>query len=95
VNFNNILRLSVCPSGLRIGVFFPFAAFSREFLVPWSEIRITRGGGWFKQARLNFGDPRVGWLTIGARAADTLAAAAEGRWPEKLTPPARREPTVS
>src|SRR5215469_15066524 len=35
VNFNGILNLSACPSGLRVGVFWLFALFSQDFLVPW------------------------------------------------------------
>lgn len=95
VHMNGILRLSACPSGLRVGLLLPFAAFSRDFLVPWSEIRIVRSPGrWFKSARLTFGDATMSRLTISARATDQLAAAAGSLWPEDLSKTPGREPTV-
>ncbi|HEX5379831.1 MAG TPA: hypothetical protein VFW47_14740 [Phenylobacterium sp.] len=95
VQMNGILRLSVCPSGLRVGLLFLFAAFSRDFLVPWSEIKVARSKGrWFRSARLTFGDSTMSRLTISARTADDLAAAAGRLWPEDPTKIPGREPTV-
>jgi hypothetical protein len=94
-SMNGILRLSACPSGLRVGLFLPFAAFSRDFLVPWQEIRIARSQGrWFRSARLTFGDATLSRLTISAWAADQLAAAAGELWPEDLSRTPARAPTV-
>src|SRR5215813_2094390 len=38
VNMNRVLTLSVCPSGLRLGMMRIFGLFCRDFLVPWEEI---------------------------------------------------------
>lgn len=79
-----VLTLSVCPSGLRVGMFRLFGPFSRDFLVPWSEIEVTRRD-WFlgRVAELKFGTPAAGVLTIGADVADELARTAQTRWPER------------
>jgi hypothetical protein len=79
-----VLTLSVCPSGLRVGIFRPFGPFSRDFLVPWSDIEVTRRE-WLlgRVAELKFGTPPAGVLTIGADVADELARTAQARWPER------------
>lgn len=84
VNFNNILRLASCPSGLRVGVLKLFGVFARDFLVPWNEIQVRRYK-WlmFELAELKFGNPEVGKLTLRASVADKLAAAYPKKWPEK------------
>lgn len=82
--FRGILRLSVCPSGLRVGVFRLFGAFNRDFFVPWEEIAVERKQTFFSGAVavLRFGAPPVGTLTIRADVADRLAKAAGDDWPE-------------
>lgn len=79
-----VLTLSVCPSGLRVGMFRLFGPFARDFFVPWSDIEVTRRE-WFlgRVAELTFGRPAAGMLTIGAGVADELASAAQTRWPER------------
>ncbi|WP_095081571.1 hypothetical protein [Mesorhizobium sophorae] len=42
VSMQGILALSVCPSGLRVGIMRVFGPFCRDFLVPWEAIRVTR-----------------------------------------------------
>ena len=42
VSMSRILTLSVCPTGLRIGIMRIFGPFSRDFLVPWDEITGAR-----------------------------------------------------
>ena len=37
-----ILKIGVCPSGLRIGIMRAFGPFSRNFFVPWEEIKVER-----------------------------------------------------
>jgi hypothetical protein len=83
VGMHGILRLSVCPSGLRIGMLRLFGPFSRDFLVPWNEIAVSRRTrlAW-SFAELQFGNPSIGMLRISDRLADRLASAAAGRWPE-------------
>ncbi len=83
VRMRGILRLSACPSGLRVGLIRLFGPFSRDFLVPWEEIQVTRttSFGW-RLARLRFGDPTAGTLGIAPHVADRLARAAAGKWPE-------------
>jgi hypothetical protein len=83
VSMRGILALSVCPSGLRVGIMRVFGPFCRDFLVPWEAIRVTRKNVLFwPVAKLQFGYPAIGSLTIPARVANRLARAAMGRWPE-------------
>jgi hypothetical protein len=82
VNFNGILVLSVCPDGLRIGVWRIFAPFARNIFVPWVALSVTRRDRvLWKIAVLRFGasGPQ---LKIMSHVADRLAAAARGHWPE-------------
>jgi len=82
VHMRGLLRLDVCPSGLRVGILRIFGVFNRDFFVPWSEIRIERKDRYFwKLARLRLGN--VGNLTIFAHVADRLARSLPGRWPEQ------------
>ena len=79
-----ILRLSVCPSGLRVGMFRLFGPFSRDFFVPWDEISVARAR-WFlmsEMAIMTFGDPPHGKLAVTAAVAARLAKAAGDDWPE-------------
>lgn len=83
VSMHGILTLGVCPSGLRIGIMRVFGPFCRDFFVPWEAIRITRKTVLFwPVAKLQFGMPSVGSLTIPAHVANRLAFAAMGLWPE-------------
>jgi hypothetical protein len=65
-------------------MFRAFGPLSRDFLVPWRDIRVTRKDGWLgvKLAELTFGNPANGTLTITADVADRLAKAAGRDWPE-------------
>jgi hypothetical protein len=40
VNFNNCLRLDLCPGGLRVGIPKLFGPTLKPFFVPWSEIAV-------------------------------------------------------
>ena len=83
VSMQRVLKLSVCPSGLRIGIMRIFGPFCRDFLVPWNEITVTRGDRFFwKVAKLSFGQPSIGKLTVFADVADRMARAAGNHWPE-------------
>jgi hypothetical protein len=81
-----ILNLSVCPTGLRVGMMRYFGPFCRDFFVPWEDITITRKANRFwSVAEFQFGNHPlipVGTLTIRAHVADRLARAAMERWPE-------------
>jgi hypothetical protein len=82
-NMNGILRLSVCSSGLRVGIMRLFGPFCRDFFVPWEHISVTRKTILFWPfADLRFGAPLVGKLRISGHVADRLARAAAHRWPE-------------
>jgi hypothetical protein len=60
-----------------------FGIFSRDFFVPWEEIRVERKDRFLQRtAELRFGNPTVGKLSIPAYTADRLARSALGRWPE-------------
>jgi hypothetical protein len=83
VSMRSILNLSVCPSGLRLGMMRIFGVFCRDFFVPWNAISVTRKDRVFwKEAKISFGQPALGTLTIPAEVADRLARAAGGLWPE-------------
>jgi hypothetical protein len=91
-----VLTLSVCPLGLRVGIMRVFGPFCRDFLVPWEAISITRRNRLFgASAKLEFGSPSVGSLTIPAHVANKLARAAMGRWPETVPfPEEKRRDTL-
>jgi hypothetical protein len=83
-NMRGMLRLAVCPSGLRIGAMKIFGPWNLDFLVPWNEIRVSRYAWWFAPfVELHFGDPEVGKLRLAAHTADLLMQSARGRWPEE------------
>jgi len=83
VSMRGILKLSVCPSGLRIGMMRIFGPFCRNFFVPWSEITVERSDRvLWKVAKLSFGQPSNGNLKVFAEVADRLARAAGSHWPE-------------
>lgn len=83
VSMRGILKLSVCPSGLRVGIMRIFGPFCRDLFVPWNEITVTRGDRFFwKVAKLSFGQPSIGKLTVFADVADRMARAAGNHWPE-------------
>jgi hypothetical protein len=84
VSMRGILQLSVCPSGLRIGIMRLFGPFSRAFFVPWNEISVTRSDRFlWKEAKLSFGQPSNGNLKVFAELADRMARAAGSNWPEQ------------
>jgi len=58
VSMHGILTISVCPSGLRIGIMKIYGIFCRDFFVPWEEIKVERKDWFFWQgAELQFGNP--------------------------------------
>jgi hypothetical protein len=60
-----------------------FGPFSRDFFVPWDEITVTRADRFLqKVAKLSFGRPPAGNLTIRAEVADRIARTAGKPWPE-------------
>jgi hypothetical protein len=83
VSMSGVLTLGVCPSGLRVGIMRVFGPFCRDFFVPWENISVTRKAIIFwPVAKLQFGSPAIGSLTIPVHLANRLARAAMGRWPE-------------
>jgi hypothetical protein len=84
VSMRGILTLGVCPSGLRVGIMRVFGPFCRDFFVPWEDIRVTRRTVLFwPVAKLQFGSPTIGSLTIAAHVANRLARAAMGAGPRR------------
>jgi hypothetical protein len=82
-SMRGVLRLSVCPGGLRLGMLRIFGPFCRNIFVPWSELGVVRRDRFYmKTVQIAFGQPVVGTLTIPADLADRLARAAAGHWPE-------------
>ena len=78
-----ILTLSVCPTGLRVGMMRIFGLFCRDFLVPWESITVVRSTILiWPVAKLQFGNPAIGMLRLSAYTADKLARAAGRCWPE-------------
>jgi hypothetical protein len=87
VRMNGLLRLSVCQSGLRIGMMRVFGPFCRDFFVPWEAISISRRTLFFQPlAELRFGNPSHGKLILRNHVANRLAQAAPGLWPEVEIP---------
>jgi len=83
VGMNGVLILSVCPTGLRVGMMRVFGPFCRDFFVPWESIAVVRKTTLFWPiAKLQFGNPAVGTLSVSVHVADRIARAAVGRWPE-------------
>lgn len=83
VHMTGVLNITVCRSGLRIGIMRIFGIFCRNFFVPWAEIGVQRKNNFFgTTVDLNFGSPAIGRLKISASLADRLARSALGHWPE-------------
>jgi len=83
VSMRGVLRLSVCPAGLRLGMLRIVGPFCRNIFVPWKELSVERKDRLFmKSVQIAFGQPLVGTVTIPADVADRLARAAAGHWPE-------------
>lgn len=83
VGTRSLLTLSVCPGGLRVSMMRIFGPFSKDFFVPWNEISVIRKDRRFwKSAKITFGNPPVGSLTLMADLADRLARVAGNAWPE-------------
>lgn len=81
VNLRGVLTLSVCPSGLRVGMARFLAPFARDFLVPWDRITVAHKRALFVPVvRLQFG--QAGNLTVSEALAARLAGAADDRWPK-------------
>jgi hypothetical protein len=82
VSMSSILRLEACPSGLRVGILKMFGLFSRDFFVPWNEIRIQRKTRFiWNIVELDLGG--VGKLSLFDYAANKLARSVSGAWPEQ------------
>ena len=74
---NGILVFSACRSGLRVAIWRIFGPFSKPFLVPWSEISVRPTQIFFHPyARLGFGRPEAGVLSIQRNAWDQLVRGA-------------------
>ena len=86
VSMSGILKLSPCPSGLRIGIMKLFGAFHKDFLVPWNLLGVSRKKilVW-KYAELSFGTT-YGRLRISDLLADRLWKSTPQNWPEKGMP---------
>lgn len=83
VGMQRVLNVSVCPSGLRVGIMRIFGPFCQDFFVPWQDISIERKNTYFLMtAVLSFGQPVVGKLGLPVYLANRLARAAAERWPE-------------
>jgi hypothetical protein len=83
VGMHGILTLTACNTGLRVGMMRLFGPFSRDFFVPWENVAITRKTILFeKAAKLQFGNPAIGRLSISAALANKMARVAGDRWPE-------------
>lgn len=87
VSMHGILTLSLCPSGLRVGIMKFFGPFAKDFLVPWNEISVSRKRmlGW-KYADVCLGD--YGKLRVSDLLADRLWRTVPQSWPERGMPEA-------
>lgn len=94
IGMRSLLTLSVCPSGLRVGMLRLFGPFSRDFFVPWEGVFVSRCDSWLigNRAKIIFGS--TGSLTVMANVADRLARALPERWPETNPPAAETRKDV-
>jgi hypothetical protein len=84
VHMGGVLSLSVCPSGLRVGISKLLGPFCGDFLVPWGELSAHPKKAMFVSlVALEFAAPPVGRLDIRPDTAQRLARAAGDRWPGK------------
>ena len=64
-NFNRVLTLAACRSGLSIRVPRIFGPFQKPLLIPWSEIEASEKRSFFmKMVRLDLGKPSNGKLIL-------------------------------
>lgn len=92
VGIRGALRLSVCASGLRIGLMRLLGPFCRDFLVPWQSISVTRKDRvLWRAAILDFAPGR---LRLPSEVADRLARVAGAYWPEPGPFPAEADGAV-
>ena len=88
VSIQNVLRLAVLPSGLRVSIIRLFGPFNRPFVVPWREIEATAGTMFFlgPSVKLGFGSPQLGSLTVQRATWDRLQVAGGGKVGGTLPP---------
>lgn len=84
VSMRGIVTLAVCASGIRVGINRLFGPFNKEFFVPWREVSVTRSTSFliWPVAKLQFGSPAIGSLTVASQVANKLARASGKQWPE-------------
>ncbi len=84
--------ISICVSGLRVGITKLFDPFSRDFFVPWSEVKVVRKKYlWFGDyVELSFGGKKR--LVVESYIANRIWRLVPESWPEKgqLPPPMKR-----
>src|SRR5579871_174976 len=86
VSMSGILKLSPCPSGLRVGILRLFGPFNSDFFVPWDLLGISRKKTLvWKYAKLSFGTT-YSRLCISDLLLDRLWQSAPQSWPEKGVP---------
>ena len=79
----SVLKLSACPSGLRVGMSPFMAPLCRPFFVPWEHLAIIRENTLLSPiAKLQFGNPVDVTIPLDVYTANRLARAAGKRWPE-------------
>jgi hypothetical protein len=91
VSFRGLLRISVCRSGLRFGMNRLFGVFSRDFLVPWDQLRMVSVTTFFikgTQIQFRSGASIVGKLTMAPEDVARIGVAASGVAPPGLFLPA-------
>ncbi|HPA38142.1 MAG TPA: hypothetical protein PLV04_05315 [Phenylobacterium sp.] len=85
VHMNGMLHLTACRSGLRVGMWRLFGPFSRNFLVPWQDIAVSRSRRLiWRRAVISLGAESK--LEISGHLADRIALAAGSDWPERPLP---------
>lgn len=83
VGMQRVLTLSVCPTGLRVGMLRIFGLFCKNFFVPWDSIRVERKDRFFwRSAVLEFGAEGNARLSIPEDIANQLARSAGDKWAE-------------
>ena len=91
VSIRGLLRISVCPSGLRFGMNRLFGVLSRDFFVPWNQLKVASVTTWYmKRSQFQFmvGASMVGEVTMAPETVARIGVSAVGMAPPGMFLPA-------
>lgn len=80
VSLQRILKISVCPSGLRFGISKFFGPFQRDFLVPWDHLSVTRKKHFFMGETATIYFKSKGSINLPGYVVNKLGRAVPEKW---------------